>query len=142
MPALIIAKVVQKKGLHFICRKAGENVRIVTHIFGKGILKDLIDHSFPKNLSRKPCFKSFWYRFLYFAALGNHIVSRIRSFCCRIFPSQYLELEKVIKSTSYFPIKKPKQITDSKTVSSPAAWSPQIGEKMISTEETQGVNFL
>lgn len=44
--------------------------------------------------------------------------------------------------TSYFPIKKPKQITDSKTISSLAAWSPQIGEKIISTEEIQSVNFL
>lgn len=72
----------------------------------------------------------------------SHCIRGIRSFCCHIFPSQYLELEKVIEFTSYFPIKKPKQITDSKSVSSLAAWSLQIEEKMISTEETQGVNFL
>lgn len=51
------------------------------------------------------------YRFLYFAALDNHILSRTRSFCCLRFHSQYLQLEKVMKFISYFPIKKknPKQ---------------------------------
>lgn len=92
--------------MSFICCKAGVNARNMTRILGKSRLTGCIDPSWPKNLSMILCFKSFLYSLRYFAALDNHILSRIRLFCCLGFPSQYLELEKVMEFTSHFPIKK------------------------------------
>lgn len=92
-------------------------------ILGKSRLKGHIDPSFQKYLSMFSCFNYFLYILLYFAALDNHILSRIRSFYCLRFHSQYLELEKVMEFISYFPIKKT-QTTESKPISPLAVWRP------------------